>query len=260
MFRNMESHGLTFRLNPHLDVDELKGAFIRSSRIHLIDLVGPDAAAALYQYLVHDAEWATFVVANAKRYGLAGTGTENARSEGQASLLNFAYRGAYNGFAAIHDTNRLSYDLRSLYDATGQMPNGQSPEISPFATFVEFLNSSAFLEFMRGLTGLRDIGRTSAQAVRFLPGHFVGFQEGTRVTDMSGRRLLNFIFDLTPEWKPEWGGLLGFRSLNGSGIDGFFPSFNALDVFAFPQGHWISLVAPFAGGARLSIAGGLYES
>jgi Rps23 Pro-64 3,4-dihydroxylase Tpa1-like proline 4-hydroxylase len=68
----------------------------------------------------------------------------------------------------------------------------------------------------------------------------------------------SFQLNLTPEWRPEWGGLLEFRG-TGHSIEGILPRFNSLDIYTFPQGHWIGAVAPYARGPRLAIAGRLYR-
>ena len=47
------------------------------------------------------------------------------------------------------------------------------------------------------------------------------------------------------------------RNEAGNVRRGLMPSFNTLNILAVPQRHNVSLVAPFAGGIRLSISGWL---
>jgi Rps23 Pro-64 3,4-dihydroxylase Tpa1-like proline 4-hydroxylase len=90
------------------------------------------------------------------------------------------------------------------------------------------------------------------------PGHFITFHDATRSADKEGKRRAAYSYNLTPEWKTEWGGLLEFRGKEGHIVEAFSPCFNCLDLFAFPQGHWMSLVAPFCDGPTYAVTGGLY--
>lgn len=63
------------------------------------------------------------------------------------------------------------------------------------------------------------------------------------------------VFNFTPEWRIDRGGYLQLLDESGDIHRGFIPAFNALNILAVPQKHNVSLVAPFAGGVRLSISG-----
>ena len=65
------------------------------------------------------------------------------------------------------------------------------------------------------------------------------------------------MLNLTPAWRAEWGGVLEFLDADGHVAEGYVPSFNALNLFAVPQLHHVSHIAPFARGPRLSITGWL---
>jgi SM-20-related protein len=123
---------------------------------------------------------------------------------------------------------------------------------------MEFVNAQEFLTFMRTVTGLPQINRAAIRATRFRVGHFEMFHAATFSADRTGRRAAAFSINLTPEWKPEWGGLLAFRRHDAGSIVAYMPTFNSLDVFGFPVGYWISHVAPFASAVRLAISGRLY--
>ncbi|HLU05215.1 MAG TPA: 2OG-Fe(II) oxygenase family protein [Woeseiaceae bacterium] len=63
--------------------------------------------------------------------------------------------------------------------------------------------------------------------------------------------------DGTSDWRADWGGYLQLQDESGNVRRGLMPSFNTLNILAVPQKHSVSLVAPFAGGMRLSISGWL---
>lgn len=105
---------------------------------------------------------------------------------------------------------------------------------------------------MRALTGDPTCAFCDDQATRCLPGHFL-----TRHDDARGDhgRLFAYVLNLTPGWRSDWGGQLQFIGEDGHVTEPFTPAFNALNIFRVPQDHAVSVVAPFAGGARLSITG-----
>ena len=118
--------------------------------------------------------------------------------------------------------------------------------------FHEWLNSDEFLEFARGVTGFDDISFVDSQATRYSPGHFLGTHDDT----LKGKnRRAAYIFNFTPNWRPDWGGHLQLQDDFGNARCGLVPTFNALNILAIPQRHNVSFITPFAGGYRLSISG-----
>ncbi|MFD1789097.1 2OG-Fe(II) oxygenase family protein, partial [Sphingomonas floccifaciens] len=61
---------------------------------------------------------------------------------------------------------------------------------------------------------------------------------------------------LTPQWRPEWGGLLLFHD-DREVAHGFVPGFNTLNLFRVPQRHSVSEVTRAAPHRRYSITGWL---
>jgi Rps23 Pro-64 3,4-dihydroxylase Tpa1-like proline 4-hydroxylase len=120
--------------------------------------------------------------------------------------------------------------------------------------FYEWMNDEEFLQFARAATGFDDISFVDAQATRYLPGHFLTTHDDA----VEGKkRRAAYIFNFTPDWRSDWGGYLQLLDEAGNVRRGLMPSFNTLNILAVPQRHNVSLVAPFAGGIRLSISGWL---
>ena len=114
------------------------------------------------------------------------------------------------------------------------------------------LNSEAFLALMRELTGDPRIAYLDAQATRYRPGHFLTSHDD----DVAGKnRLFAYVINLTPNWCVDWGGLLMFVDEDGHVAEAYTPRWNALNIMRVPQSHAVSVVAPFAAGARYSVTG-----
>jgi Rps23 Pro-64 3,4-dihydroxylase Tpa1-like proline 4-hydroxylase len=104
------------------------------------------------------------------------------------------------------------------------------------------------------VTGDERIAYVDAQATRYRPGHFLT----EHTDDVAGKqRLYAYVLNLTPAWRIDWGGLLLFHAPDGHVAEAYCPRFNALNVFAVPQAHSVSVVAPFAPAHRLSVTGWL---
>jgi len=63
------------------------------------------------------------------------------------------------------------------------------------------------------------------------------------------------VLNLTPDWRPDWGGLLQFFDKRGDVFRAFTPRFNVLNLFRVPQPHNVSWVTPLAGAPRYAVTG-----
>jgi SM-20-related protein len=242
-----------FELNKHLDWIRLADDFVHSGRIHVYDFLTPEGAEILYRHLLSEAAWTTFFVSKGKLYSHSLPAAEQANGDHEQSVLKLAHESEQHGFACLYDADRPLQD--DLIKSTGKVCESNSVVMK---NLLRFLNSRFFLEFLRTVCGNTAISRVDAQAVRLRVGHFETFHNATLSADPTRKRVGGFTLSVTPEWKPEWGGLLEFRTDDGGTIEGFVPCFNGLVLFSFPNGHWISAVAPFAGGPRLAISGRFY--
>ena len=159
----------------------------------------------------------------------------------RAKLTALAHAEARDGFHYMFDTVRISDTLEK----------GQTLPAF-YRSIFDFLNSEAFLAFVRTLTGDPRATYVDAQATRFLPGHYLTKHDDRKPT---ASRLYAYVLNLTPTWRADWGGLLSFHDDDGHVAEAYTPSWNALNIFQVPQPHSVSFVAPFAGGPRLSITG-----
>lgn len=223
-------------LNPLLETAKLAEDFRRNKRIHIPSILTEASAARLARTLEQETPWSvTF------NKGKDFLDVENVTPEERARLSRGAFdRARAEGFHYIFDNHRLSR-------------NGE-PYPNPghyYAKLVTFLNAPRTLQFMREVTRLGAIAWADAQATLYRQGDFL-----TGHDDKTGghKRLAAFVLNMTPAWRPDWGGILQFIDERGQIAEGYVPTYNALNIFQVPAEHLVSQVA-FYGGFRYSITG-----
>jgi Rps23 Pro-64 3,4-dihydroxylase Tpa1-like proline 4-hydroxylase len=230
------------QLNPALDWDTLAAEFAARGRIRIHDFLADPLPAALHAELRRREDWRQIVNSGDKVFELDRT-TRAAMSADQARALEAAVQaGARSGFQYRYETLRLT-------DGDGGGTPGD-PELSPFT---RWMSTGEVRDRLRRMTGAETIGFADGQATAYAPGDFL-----TGHTDeVAGKqRQAAYVFGLTPQWRIEWGGLLLFHG-EGGAVGGVSPGFNTLDVFAVPQLHSVSRVAPEAAFRRYAITGWL---
>ena len=241
----MSHSGPVFAMNPALDPAASAPAFASRGRVHLPDFLLKEAAEQVYRYLAQGAQWSLVLHDGSHVREATPEQRRHADEIWEREMAAFAYARAREGFEFL-------YEHRSVADD----PRERAADPSPLARFVDFVNSPPFLEFARRLTGFPDIVRADAQATRYRPGDFLTQHDDFDKTGRKDRRAA-YVFNLTPRWLADWGGQLQFIGPDGHVMEAYVPRFNALNVFAVPQPHAVSIVAPFAVGARYSVTGWL---
>ena len=225
-------------LNPALDMDAIAQSYRRDGRVHIPNILTPDSAARVHRCLEQETDFSLLTMAGpdqAQAWRVA-----ELHPQKQAELMTNAYSQAREGFHYLYDGHVLSKDGEAYRDPSHYL-----------SAVTRFLNSGPFLDFARHLTGNRAIAFTDGQATRYRPGHFLNRHDDANEPG----RVAAYVLNLTPHWRPDWGGALLF--LNGPGriSAGYLPAFNALNILAVPQEHMVGFVSPFAGAARYSITG-----
>lgn len=242
-----------FTLNTTLDPALFTAQFREHGRVRLRNFLSPTSADALYQHLHRNACWNTFFVLDGQV--MRTTADPSRAPEMDERSLQHAYEGVHLGHAYAHDATSLFPEdtQEQVVDSTDTL----DPVLSDFR---QFLRSQPFLELARRVIGCAELRSAHAVATRFRRGHFMSFHSAISQFDPTGKRKAVFFLNLTPEWKPERGGLMEFRSKIPDVVEAYVPCFNTLDVISFPQGYWISQVAAFAQDPMLAISGRLYVS
>lgn len=218
----------------------------KAGRVRLPRFLASEDAERLHASLGKDAPWwRTFNQAD-KSWDLGPESLAELDPQRSEAIAQAIHAGAHKGFQYHYDTIRIAENT------TERAARGFEVD-----RLLERFNSPEALAAWRKLTGNPRVGLVDGQATRYLPGHFL-----TRHTDdvANKRRVAAYVLGLSPEWRPEWGGLLLFHAPDGEVTAGFVPRFNTLNVFKVPQDHSVSVVAPFAPAPRLAITGWIREA
>jgi SM-20-related protein len=228
-------------LNPALDAQSLAAAYAWRQRFHIRDVLTAQSASRLHTCLERETPFSLVVNSVDKVFDLPPDQLAKMTEANWRALTAAINQNARRGFQFVYENHRMSAEGEAYPIASHGL-----------ADAVAFLNSEAFLDFVRRVTGLSKIRFADAQATRYSPGHFLT-QHDDNVDGMN--RLAAFVLNLTPAWRPDWGGALLFLDQTGNVEEGYAPAFNALNLFTVPQAHLVSQVSTFAGAPRYAITG-----
>lgn len=219
---------------------KVRAALQRYGRVHISGVLDETTATRLYDAM-KIADWRLALNGDKDAYDFSATDVSAMNPAQQEQVLQVVHAKAGGGFQYLFDTHRISDE----YDA-GRITTGA------LAEFYVALNKQSMLAFMRDITGEARIAYLDAQATRYRAGHFLTQHDD----DIEGKdRLFGFVFNLTPAWRADWGGLLMFIDDQGHISEAFTPAWNALNILKVPQAHAVTMVAPIACGFRYSITG-----
>ncbi|MFN0022583.1 MAG: 2OG-Fe(II) oxygenase [Parvularculaceae bacterium] len=210
-------------------------------RVHIPDFLRRADADRMASALGRLDRWNIVTTSRGRHLDLDAKGAANFSAEDRRKFDAAVHATAQTGFQYL-------FENFPLYDAwhAGTI---KDPTI---AAIFEFLNCDAMLDYARRVTAMPEIAFADAQATRYSAGHFLTEHND----DVAGKnRCAAYVLNLTPGWRPDWGGLLMFIGGDGHVEEAFTPSYNALNIFAVPQRHSVSVVAPFAPAIRLSVTG-----
>lgn len=207
------------------------------------DFLHPDAAEHLHRSLKSRSDWRLVLNQGEKSFDLDRTQQAALSDEQREQLQRAVHAEARYGFQFLFENIRVPDDE----EARARLDD-------PLHAFASFLSSGEVRAFLRKITGAAAIDFADAQATAYSPGHFLTAHDD----EVPGKhRHAAYVFNLNPVWRTDWGGLLLFHGSDGNVDGGFTPSFNVLNLFAVPQAHSVSIVAPFAASRRYSVTGWL---
>lgn len=232
------------RLNPRMDPALLASVFAHHGRIHVPAIFDRETAVTVHQALTAPSvPWQLHFNDGAQAYDIPTTEADTLAPAELERLLQPIHARARTGFQYLFENFSIA-DHHARREHLG---------LDLMRVF-EFLRSDPMLEFLRHVTGAREIVTVDAQATRYRAGHFLTVHDDR---DEQKGRVIAYVLSMTPNWRADWGGVLQFLDDDGHVAEGYVPAFNALNLFRVPARHAVSLVAPFAGGPRLSITGWL---
>jgi Rps23 Pro-64 3,4-dihydroxylase Tpa1-like proline 4-hydroxylase len=233
-----------FALRPGLDPAALANMFASAGRLQIVDFLRPDCATALLKELAGSRDWRLAFNDGERILDFREADVAAWPPEKKMALARAVTLGGRDRFQYCYETIRLP----------GKEGGSGSSAPRLLQRFVEFLCSPEIIEFMRQVTGADDITFADTHASRYKPGHFLTTHDD-KMDDM-GRRAA-YVLNLTPRWRPDWGGLLLFYDSRGNVVRGFAPAFNSLNIFKVPQPHSVSWVTPLAAQPRYAVTGWL---
>jgi SM-20-related protein len=230
----------SFQIDPSHDLDQMRQVFARHGRLHIPDFLAGDGARRMHARLAGERDWSFVINRGNKHLELTAEQSRRMPREAHQQLMQDIMAEARDGF-------QLAYDVVNI-TRKGRVAETSDPVLNGIHAL---LNSDAYLDFIARITGVRG-SWSDATCTRYRPGQFCEMHDD-KADD--GDRLIAFVLNLTPRWRVDWGGVLQFIDADGHVAEGYTPAFNALNIFRVPQAHAVSIVAPFAGGERLSVTG-----
>lgn len=233
---------MEFQLNPKIDIEAEAALYAVKKRHQVRDFLTLDSARIIHERLASLDWWLTYNEGS-KVHQLHPIHLRQMQQSEAAEIQQRVFRNAQTQY-------------QFLYNYYPLLAANFSPAIDPMPLFpvFEFLNSPAFLDFARELTGLDDIRWADGQATLFRATHFLKYHTDRQDTE---QRRAAYVLNLTAQWDTDWGGLLQFWDEDGNIEYALKPTFNALNVFTVPQPHSVSSVTSYAPGLRFSITGWL---
>jgi Rps23 Pro-64 3,4-dihydroxylase Tpa1-like proline 4-hydroxylase len=225
-------------LNPQLDVSELTARYAIDDRVRVDELLTPETTSAVHEAaksLPYD-------------YLFFSGGQTRLATESQMAALTPEQR------------KQLQQELNEMarkgvgYLYSGYRMEGERLEAAPavLRSLFELMNSDSVLSLIRQISGIAEIYSADGHFTRFTPGHYL-----TRHSDnvTAEQRRIAYVLSLTPEWHPDWGGLLQFFEEDGRPRDAWEPRMGSLSLFDVRHVHSVTYVAPWAESPRLSLTG-----
>ena len=232
-----------YKLDPDLNVDALAAEFAAQDRIQIQKILPKEVAVRLHSILAHETPWDYMCFDGEKGQCTPFSKINDMSPQDRQALTRTHLEAAKTGFSFSYN----GFNFRS------EFREGNHPE-QALRPFDSFLNSDPFLTFARKLINDPEVTGVEGNASWYGPGHYLNLHDDRM--ERQDRRAA-FVFNLSPNWRVDWGGELKmFSNRRGSKlVDAFFPAFNVLNVFKVPQYHAVNPVAAFAGAPRLSISG-----
>ena len=234
---------MSFSLSRALDANAIADHFKTNAYASIPGILPGEQAKRLHKAMQSFTDWNLVFSDRGQHIDLSAEQVHSMGPQKRQQLQNAIYAQAQNDF-------QYCYNNYPIYDAHRAGRNVDHV----LHKFYEWLDSDDFLDFAREVTSFDDIAFVDAQATRYNAGHFLTTHDDSQENK---HRRAAYIFNLTPDWPADWGGFLQLLDEDGHARRGLRPTFNTLNIIAVPQRHNVSIVAPFAGGSRLSVTGWL---
>ena len=240
--QNPEALGAAqLNVDPALDLAGLADTFTGRGHVRFSGFLA-DGATELYDHLQQSSDWIHVIT---KPRGVTELSMAARRRLGPKAVTELREQ------AQLRSRGSFQYSYEAI----------RVPDADEAASGDDLLDRFALLmarpetlRLLSTIVGAEVGGFTEGQATAYGPGDFLTLHDdGVRGKD----RLAAFVYGLTPGWRVDWGGLLLFHDDNDRSAEALAPRFDALDLFAVPRLHSVSIVSRAASHRRYAITGWL---
>lgn len=217
--------------------------FKTNNWVKIEEALTKDSAELIYHNIAKQLDWNLVFNHQGKHQDLNAQAVATWSDSQKEDLQTLVNQQASTGFQYLYENIPL-YDI--YYD--NLLPNHF------FNQVMAFINQESTINFFRKLLSAPEISFADAQITRFRGGHFLN----THNDDVDNKnRIAAYVINLTPNWRPDWGGALHLLDQDNQITESFTPSFNEINIFKIPVDHYVGFVSPFAQESRISITGWL---
>jgi len=228
-------------LNEELDLEVAALELARAGRVQIPDFLAPPSAQAIYEVLLRRTPWQYVVSRGTERWVIDQRRFAQLTPQQVRQIEGEVAATAREGFAFFFRNFSMSAERKQ----------GRRDD-HPLFDVLDFMNSPAYLGAIRAVTGREDIVEADGNASCYGPLSFLADHDDSKNDET---RIAAYVLNLTPSWKPAWGGHLQFFDQRGNITGGLMPSWNTLNVFLVPARHAVGQVASYAGSLRYAIQG-----
>ena len=231
-------------INNSLDIRQLSVDFTHNKSVQVFDFLKDSEADKLYNWFNFDIpeDWWFTSIHNPNEEGYDGANNIQ-RKPGSEKLIEEKISEANEAF--------LNGNFSYVFDRS--MPHAATCTCLE-CQFLNWLGSDFMLFFIRSITGVEVRRTNEVFASRFTSNQFLSPHHD------EGKGKIGFVYTLTKNWRPEWGGNLHFMEDDYSTvIKTIVPVFNRLTIFDIPSKngvpHYVSHILPTVKSNRISITG-----
>ncbi|MBT0586311.1 2OG-Fe(II) oxygenase [Alteromonas oceanisediminis] len=222
-------------INPNLDLNVIKQHYAEDDRTRIPNILPDETAQEVFSALNKSDAFDYAYVKDGRPALLSPSETAAMSPEAQHEMRKKIVQLGSQGVGYLYGRHLIDEQSEALFQAVKA-----------------WLNSAETLNMIRQVTGKDDIALASAQATKYMPGHFLTRHQDVHDTE---KRRLAYVLNLSPNWHPDWGGLLQFFENDGTPRDAWSPLFNSLSLFDVRHIHSVTYVTPMALTPRVSITG-----
>ena len=223
--------------HPNINLAQISTEFANDQRVRVQSLIPMDQAEQMFNSLTNEVPYSIALIRDNRPTTLTDTEWRNLPAQQKQAIHTETMRNASKGVGFIYGRYQLSHRQESIVN---------------LKALHEWLNSEEGLSWVREMSGYQDIVSASAQATRYTAGQFLTRHMDTHDTE---QRRLAYVFSFTPNWHPDWGGLLQFYQQDGTPRDAWSPGFNTFSLFDVKHIHSVTYITPFSLTPRISVTG-----